>query len=211
MINDKEKELEKELDKEMKKEVETFEEDIIKEEEAKEECGCGCKGHGEEKGSCCCDKEEKDKDEEIGKLKAEVEDWKQSYLRKQADFQNFTKRKEKEVEELRKFASEKIVTKLLDGVDNLERAISASEATKDFDGLVKGVDMILGQLKGIMETEGVESIKAEGKYDPMYHHAVMVEDNPEFEDDTIILELQKGYTMKGKVIRPAMVKVCKRG
>lgn len=200
MINDKEKELEKELDKEMKKEVETFEEDIIKEEE-KEECGCGCKGHGEEK----------DTEEEIGKLKAEVEDWKQSYLRKQADFQNFTKRKEKEVEELRKFASEKIITKLLDGLDNLERAISASEATKDFDGLVKGVDMILGQLKGIMETEGVEPIKAEGKYDPMYHHAVMVEDNPEFEDDTIILELQKGYTMKGKVIRPSMVKVCKRG
>lgn len=207
MINDKEKE----LDKEMKKEVETFEEDIIKEEEEKEECGCVCKGHGEEKGSCCCEKEEKDTEEEIGKLKAEVEDWKQSYLRKQADFQNFTKRKEKEVEELRKFASEKIITKLLDGLDNLERAISASEATKDFDGLVKGVDMILGQLKGIMETEGVEPIKAEGKYDPMYHHAVMVEDNPEFEDDTIILELQKGYTMKGKVIRPSMVKVCKRG
>lgn len=106
MINDKEKELEKELDKEMKKEVETFEEDIIKEEE-KEECGCGCKGHDEEKGSCCCDKEEKNTEEEIGKLKAEVEDWKQSYLRKQADFQNFTKRKEKELEELRKFASVK--------------------------------------------------------------------------------------------------------
>ncbi|MDU1910583.1 nucleotide exchange factor GrpE [Fusobacterium sp.] len=207
MVNDKEKELEKELDKEMKKEVETFEENII-EEEKKE---CGCKGHDEEKGSCCCEKEEKNTEEEIGKLKAEVEDWKQAYLRKQADFQNFTKRKEKEMEELRKFASEKIVTKLLDGVDNLERAISASEATKDFDGLVKGVDMILGQLKGIMETEGVEPIKVEGKYNPLYHHAVMVEDNPEFEDDTIILELQKGYTMKGKVIRPAMVKVSKRG
>ena len=86
MINDKEKILEKELDKEMKKEVETFEEDIIKEEK-KEECGCDCKGHGEEKSSCCC---EKDTEEEIGKLKAEVEDWKQSYLRKQADFQNLT-------------------------------------------------------------------------------------------------------------------------
>ena len=149
--------------------------------------------------------------EENGKLKAEVEDWKQSYLRKQADFQNFTKRKEKELEELRKFASEKIITKLLDGVDNLERAITASSETKDFDGLVKGVDMILTQLKGIMESEGVEAIKAEGKYDPMFHHAVMVEDNPEYQDDEIVLELQKGYTMKGKVIRPSMVKVCKRG
>ena len=152
---------------------------------------------------------------EIGKLmgqgkREEAEEIKKQIAEK-ADRMNELSEKEKEVEELRKFASEKIITKLLDGLDNLERAISASEATKDFDGLVKGVDMILGQLKGIMENEGVEPIKAEGKYDPMYHHAVMVEDNPEFEDDTIILELQKGYTMKGKVIRPAMVKVCKRG
>lgn len=201
-MTNKEKELEKEIDKEMKKETEEFEENINK-----EECSCGCK---EDKEGCNC-KDEQNYEEEIGKLKAEVEDWKQSYLRKQADFQNFTKRKEKELEELRKFASEKIVAKLLDGVDNLERAITASSATKDFDGLVKGVDMILTQLKGIMESEGVEPIKAEGKYDPIYHHAVMVEDNPEFENDEIILELQKGYTMKGKVIRPSMVKVCKKG
>ena len=115
------------------------------------------------------------------------------------------------MEEFRKLTSETMVTTLLDGVDDLDRAISASKATKNFDGLVKGVVMILGQLKGIMETEGVEPIKVEGKYNPLYHNAVMVEDNPEFEDDTIILELQKGYTMKGKVIRPAMVKVSKRG
>lgn len=189
--------------------------DKVEEIKEQKECGCGpdC--------NCTCNEEKVEevkeenilaqKDEEIGKLQAEVEDWKQSYLRKQAEFQNFTKRKEKEMEELRKFASEKIITKLLDGLDNLERAITASSESKDFDGLVKGVDMILGQLKGIMESEGVEPIKAEGKYDPVFHHAVMVEDNPEFEDDHIVLELQKGYTMKGKVIRPSMVKVCKRG
>jgi molecular chaperone GrpE len=151
------------------------------------------------------------KDEIIGTLQHEVEEWKNSYLRKQADFQNFTKRKEKELEELRAFASEKIVTKLLDGVDNLDRAIASSESTKDFDALLKGVDMILTQLKGIMQAEGVKPIEVEGKYDPVYHYAVMVEDNPDFENDTIITELQKGYTMKGKVIRPTMVKVCKRG
>lgn len=181
------------------------------------ECGCGpeCECSCKDEDTKVEETKQEDilakKDEEIGKLQAEVEDWKQSYLRKQAEFQNFTKRKEKEMEELRKFASEKIITKLLDGLDNLERAITASSATKDFDGLVKGVDMILGQLKGIMESEGVEEIKAEGKYDPVFHHAVMVEDNPGFEDDHIVLELQKGYTMKGKVIRPSMVKVCKRG
>ena len=188
-----------------------------KKEEEKKECGCGpeCECSCKDEDTKVEETKQEDilakKGEEIGKLQAEVEDWKQSYLRKQAEFQNFTKRKEKEMEELRKFASEKIITKLLDGLDNLERAITASSATKDFDGLVKGVDMILGQLKGIMESEGVEEIKAEGKYDPVFHHAVMVEDNPEFEDDHIVLELQKGYTMKGKVIRPSMVKVCKRG
>lgn len=187
-----------------------------KEDEKKEcgcssECECSCKDEGENTEELKQEDLLVQKDEEIGKLQVEVEDWKQSYLRKQAEFQNFTKRKEKEMEELRKFASEKIVTKLLDGLDNLERAIVASSESKDFDGLVKGMDMILGQLKGIMESEGVEAIKTEGKYDPVFHHAVMVEDNPEFEDDQIILELQKGYTMKGKVIRPAMVKVCKKG
>lgn len=192
-------------DKDLKEEKEIVEENIDRE----ENCSCNCENKESEE-KCGC-KADKNYEEEIGKLQAEVEDWKQSYLRKQADFQNFTKRKEKELEELRKFASEKIITKLLDGVDNLERAIAASSETKDFDGLVKGVDMILTQLKGIMESEGVEAIKVEGKYDPMFHHAVMVEDNPEYQDDDIVLELQKGYTMKGKVIRPSMVKVCKRG
>lgn len=192
-------------DKDLKEEKEILEENIDRE----ENCTCNCENKESEE-KCCCEAD-KNYEEEIGKLQAEVEDWKQSYLRKQADFQNFTKRKEKELEELRKFASEKIITKLLDGVDNLERAITAASETKDFDGLVKGVDMILTQLKGIMESEGVEAIKAEGKYDPMFHHAVMVEDNPEYQDDEIVLELQKGYTMKGKVIRPSMVKVCKRG
>jgi molecular chaperone GrpE len=156
--------------------------------------------------------EQADPEEIKGKLLAEVEEWKNAYLRKQADFQNFTKRKEKELDELRKYASEKILAKLLDGVDNLHRAIAASESTKDFDGLLKGVDMILTHLNGVMQSEGVEPIEAQGKpYDPVYHHAVMVEDNPDVPEDTVIQELQKGYTMKGKVIRPAMVKVCKRG
>ena len=87
--------------------------------------------------------EETKQNAEIEKLKAELDDWKQSYMRKQADFQNFTKRKEREMEELRKYAAEKIVTRLLDGIDNLERAINSAAQTKDFDGLVKGVEIIL--------------------------------------------------------------------
>ncbi|MEG1582864.1 MAG: nucleotide exchange factor GrpE [Cetobacterium sp.] len=150
-------------------------------------------------------------DEEIGKLKIEVEDWKNSYLRKQAEFQNFTKRKEKEFEDLKAFASEKVIVKVLDIIDNLERAISASAETKDFDSLVKGVELTLSQMKGTVASEGVEAIITEkAAFDPHLHMAVAVEDSSEHENDEIMSEFQKGYKMKGKVIRPAMVKVCKK-
>ncbi|MDO4690029.1 MAG: nucleotide exchange factor GrpE [Fusobacterium sp.] len=150
-----------------------------------------------------------DPKENIEKLKAELEDWKQSYLRKQADFQNFSKRKEKELDELRKFSSEKIITKFLGSLDNLERAMEASYETKDFDALVKGVEMIVRGIKDIMSSEGVEEIKASGEYDPQYHHAVSVEEDENFKENEIVKVLQKGYIMKGKVIRPTMVTVKK--
>ncbi len=150
-------------------------------------------------------------DEEIKKLKEEVEDWKNSYLRKQAEFQNFTKRKEKEFEELKAFASEKVIVKLLDIIDNLERAISASEETKDFDSLVKGVELTLSQMKSTIVSEGVEAIVTEKVlFDPHLHMAVAVKDSENHSNDEVIAEFQKGYKMKGKVIRPSMVKVCKK-
>ena len=162
-------------------------------------------------GHTCCGKHgHKHNDEEIGKLKAEIEEWKNSFLRKQAEFQNFTKRKEKEVEELKKFSSEKIITQFLGSLDNLERAIESSVESKDFDSLLKSVEMIVKNLKDIMSAEGVEEIKTEGVYDPVYHHAVGVEANEDFKEDEIVKVLQKGYMMKGKVIRPAMVIVCKK-
>lgn len=149
--------------------------------------------------------------EEVNKLKAEVEDWKNSYLRKQAEFQNFTKRKEKEFEELKAFASEKVIIKLLDIVDNLERAIAASSETKDFDSLVKGVELTLSQMKSTIVSEGVEAIITEkAMFDPHLHMAVAVEDSADHSNDEVIAEFQKGYKMKGKVIRPSMVKVCKK-
>lgn len=150
-------------------------------------------------------------EEEVNKLKAEVEDWKNSYLRKQAEFQNFTKRKEKEFEELKAFASEKVIIKLLDIVDNLERAIAASSETKDFDSLVKGVELTLSQMKSTIVSEGVEAIITEkAMFDPHLHMAVAVEDSADHSNDEVIAEFQKGYKMKGKVIRPSMVKVCKK-
>lgn len=210
---------------------EVNEEQELKHEEAKEvktkehECACGGYGHQETKAEeehvCACEGKNKTEEakepevvieekDELQKAKEELEDWKQSYLRKQADFQNFTKRKEKEIEELRKYSSEKIITKFLGSFDNLERAVDAAAGTKDFEGLLKGVEMIIGNLKDIMKSEGVEEVLTNGECDPVYHHAVNVENSDEHKDNEIVRVLQKGYIMKGKVIRPAMVSVCKK-
>ena len=94
-------------------------------------------------------------EEKIGKLEAELQEWKNSYTRKLAEFQNFTKRKENEVAEMKKYASEGIIIKVLDNIDNLERAVIASEETKNFDSLVEGVHMILKNLKALLNDEGV--------------------------------------------------------
>ena len=198
-------------DKDIKDEV--LQEDINKEEVKTDKVKEEAHEHEHEHkhgGHSCCGKHGHKHEEEIGKLKAEIENWKNDYLRKQADFQNFTKRKEKEVEELKKFSSEKIITQFLGSLDNLERAIESSIESKDFDSLLKGIEMIVRNLKDIMSAEGVEEIKTEGVYDPVYHHAVGVEANEDFKEDEIVKVLQKGYMMKGKVIRPAMVIVCKK-
>ena len=198
-------------DKDIKEEVLKEEENKeVTEEQKKEEVKEEAHEHKHDEHTCCGKHGHKHNDEEIGKLKAEIEEWKNSFLRKQADFQNFTKRKEKEVEELKKFASEKIITQFLGSLDNLERAIESSIESKDFDSLLKGIEMIVRNLKDIMSAEGVEEIKTEGVYDPVYHHAVGVEANEDFKEDEIVKVLQKGYMMKGKVIRPAMVIVCKK-
>ena len=131
----------------------------------------------------------------IEKLELEVQEWKDSYTRKLAEFQNFSRRKENELAEFKKYASEEIILKVLDNVDNLERAIDSTKESKNFDSLV----------------EGVEEIEAEGKtFDPYEHQPMMTETLEEVENDTILQVFQKGYKLKGKVIRPSMVKINKK-
>ena len=151
-------------------------------------------------------------EEKIAKLELEVQEWKNSYTRKLAEFQNFTKRKETEVSEMKKYASEGIIVKLLDNIDNLERAENASAETKNFDALVEGVNMILRNLKYMLSEEGVEEIEAgEGvKFNPYEHQAMMTEEKDDLDNDVIVQVFQKGYKLKGKVIRPAMVTVNKK-
>ena len=150
-------------------------------------------------------------DDKVKKLEAELEEWKNSYTRKLAEFQNFTKRKENEVAEMRKYASEEIIVKLLDNIDNLERAVDASKESQNFDSLIEGVNMILNNLKNLLTEEGVEEIEAAGKeYDPYEHKAMITENKEELDDNVVVQVFQKGYKMKGKVVRPAMVTVNKK-
>ena len=154
---------------------------------------------------------EETSEDKIKKLKAELQEWKNSYTRKLAEFQNFTKRKENEVAEMRKYASEEIVVKLLDNIDNLERAVDASKESQNFDSLIEGVNMILNNLKNLLTEEGVEEIEAAGKeYNPYEHKAMITENKEELDDNVVVQVFQKGYKMKGKVVRPAMVTVNKK-
>jgi molecular chaperone GrpE len=149
-----------------------------------------------------------DLQDQIHKLQQEAEENYNRYLRTQADFDNFRRRSRKEKEEFLQYAALPLIESLLPAFDNLERAINSSEESKNFDSLVKGVDMVFRQVNEVLSKEGLKPIEALGKpFDPHYHQAVMQEESTEHEAGIVIAELQKGYMLKDKVIRPSMVKV----
>ena len=143
---------------------------------------------------------------EVEAQRALAEEYLNRLQRLQADFENFRRRVNKEKEEFHKYASESLICSLLPILDNFERAIAAGEG----GNLLSGVEMIFRQLKEILEKEGLCSIQAvKTEFDPNRHEAVMTVENDEHPDNTVIEEFQKGYLLKDKVIRPAMVKVSK--
>lgn len=137
---------------------------------------------------------------------AEALDYYNRMARLQADFANYKKRVEKEKSDIYLYASEKLASELLIIVDNLERAL-ISQTDHHKDGLFEGIQMVLKQLIDTMKKHGIEEIDALNKpFDVNLHHAVMKEE-ADAEADEVIEVLQKGYTIHGKVLRPAMVKV----
>ncbi len=127
------------------------------------------------------------------------------YTRLMADFQNFRRRTEKEKNDIYAFANEKIVSELLNVLDNFERAL---EHGAEGDSFAEGMKMIFKQLQDVLEKAGVAEIEALGlDFDPNFHNAVMTEDSAEYESGKVSAVLQKGYMLNHKVIRPSMVKV----
>ena len=150
--------------------------------------------------------EEKSPEAEIEALNAKLAENAERMKRLQADFENFRRRTRQEKEELSNMVIQGFITELLPLVDNFDRAM-ASEAT-DAEKFQQGVEMIYNQLTEILKNKGMEVIDVtDAKFDPNFHQAVMRVQNPDLEDDTIAAELQKGYMVKGKVIRPSMVQV----
>ncbi|MCP8310965.1 MAG: nucleotide exchange factor GrpE [Candidatus Methylarchaceae archaeon HK01B] len=126
----------------------------------------------------------------------------------QADFDNYKKRVDRDMLELVKYGNERLIVKLLDTVDDLERAILSGKEAKGKDALLKGVEIVLKELKDTLGKEGLEEIDAVGDvFNPNLHDAVDRIETNDYPNNTIAEEIRKGYLLNGKLIRPSMVKV----
>lgn len=155
--------------------------------------------------------EKVDFEKKIEQLEKEVADWKKEYSIKLADFENYKKRINKDLEEFKKYANEKIILKTLESLDVLNSAVKSSKESKDIDALISGIEMIISNMNLVLKEEGVELIEAENeKYDPYLHQALLTDTKEDVENEVVLEVLQNGYKLKGKVIRPAMVKINKK-
>lgn len=128
--------------------------------------------------------------------------------RLQADFENFKKRQEKKQKEFIEFTNEKLLNDLLSVVDNLERALDSTENEKNTKAIKEGIENTLKGFYNILKKEGVMPMKSVGhRFDPYRHEAVMKTETDKHSEDIVTEEFQKGYYIKSKVLRPAMVKV----
>ena len=142
-----------------------------------------------------------EKDEEIIELKSHIQ-------RLQADFDNFRKQNDKQKQDLIRYANEGLIVKFIDVYEDMERALENSTNEEE---IREGLELIYSKMKNTLEKEGVEEIPEVGeKFDPFKHEALLTVDSPEHENNEIVDELMKGYTLKDKVIKYSKVRVCKK-
>jgi len=144
----------------------------------------------------------------IADLRVKLEESEDKHLRLVAEFDNFRKRNARQYEDIIKAANRNIVTRLLEVVDNFERALEAAGNSSDKDSLLKGMELVYKNLYDILEHEGLEPIEAVGKeFDPNFHEAMMQVESDEYLEGTIVQEMTKGYKLAGKVVRHSRVPV----
>lgn len=147
-------------------------------------------------------------DEKFNELQQKYDTLNQQYLRLAADFENYRKRQEHEREDLLKFGTENALKKMLEVLDNFERGKKALEKVEDCVKVKESFDLVHKQTIDALKKLGLEEIETEGKeFDPNFHDAVMQTPTSEHPEHTVINELQKGYKMGDKVLRPALVNV----
>lgn len=149
-------------------------------------------------------------EEENAQLKQQLADKQDSLLRTMADFDNFRRRTRQEMEEIRRIALEEFLRGLLRVMDNFERALQAAEETHSFDKLLEGVQLTYRQMQSLLREAGVQPIEAVGKpFDPNFHEAVQRVESPDHPDETVLEEVERGYMIQSRVLRPSRVKVVK--
>ncbi|HHC6079430.1 TPA: nucleotide exchange factor GrpE [Staphylococcus aureus] len=148
------------------------------------------------------------KDQKINELQQLADENEEKYLRLYAEFENYKRRIQKENEINKTYQAQRVLTDILPAIDNIERALQIEGDDETFKSLQKGVQMVHESLINALKDNDLEVIKTEGEaFDPNIHQAVVQDDNPDFESGEITQELQKGYKLKDRVLRPSMVKV----
>lgn len=156
------------------------------------------------------------KDDEIAALQEQLKQSEDKYFRVHADFENIKKRLEKEKYSAIDYASEKFAKDLLAPIDTLEMTLAAEEAATDLPveellgKLKEGVELTIKNFYTAFEKHDISTIDTDGEFDPNFHNAVMQIDSPDHEDGQVVAQLQKGYKFKERLLRPAMVSICKK-
>ena len=147
--------------------------------------------------------------QDLENLKREKDDLYDRLLRKQAEFENFKKRMERERSEFAQFASADLIKELLNALDSFDLAIrNAAAETKGGGNMLRGFELIYKQIQDTLARFGLKPLEAKGKaFDPNFHQAVATKPTNDVEENTVIEEMRKGYTLNGRLLRPAMVTV----
>lgn len=155
---------------------------------------------------------EEAKKEEVNPLQEKYDTLNNQYIRLAADFDNYRKRQEQEKEALLKYGAESTLKKMIEVLDNFERGLKAIETVEDCEKVKECYNLAYKNFKDVLTKAGLEAIKAEGEtFDPNFHEAVMQTPSTEHPEHTIIAELQKGYKLGDKVLRPTLVNVATEG
>jgi molecular chaperone GrpE len=159
-------------------------------------------------------KVELNEQEQIAQLQEQLKQSEDKYYRVHADFENVKKRLEKEKYQAIDYASEKFAKDLLTSIDTLEMALASSHGDLSSDELLKklqeGIELTIKNFNTAFEKHDITLVETDGEFDPNFHDAVMQIDSPDHEDNFIVQRLQKGYKFKDRLLRAAMVSICKK-